>query len=91
MLHISFTHVSQNFWNGCCPFVRLVSPGTTAFAGKPPDPANPRRGHGSFDTYRFVSELEAHGIQREQAVAIMDQVLLAITEAKTEQIALVSG
>lgn len=58
-------------------------------ATPPADSAKPRQGHGPFDTYRFVQELEQAGIPRDQAVAMMEQVLLAISEANTRQIALV--
>lgn len=54
-----------------------------------PEASNPRQGHGAFDTYRFVTELERAGVPKGQAVMIMEQVLLAISEANTRQIALV--
>ncbi|CBJ48595.1 conserved unknown protein [Ectocarpus siliculosus] len=55
-----------------------------------PETSNPRQGHGAFDTYRFVTELERAGVPKGQAVMIMEQVLLAISEANTRQIALVA-
>lgn len=61
-----------------------------ALATPAPDMFKPRQGHGPFDTYRFVSELESAGVSREEAVVIMEQVLLAISEANTRQITLVS-
>ncbi|CAM9974153.1 unnamed protein product, partial [Choristocarpus tenellus] len=39
---------------------------------------------------QFVESLEKKGIPRDQAVALMDQVLLAITEANDKQIVLVA-
>lgn len=65
-------------------------PLATPLATPTPDVNNPRQGHGQFDTYRFVTELEREGVPRHQAVAIMEQVLLAISEANTRQISLVS-
>lgn len=59
-------------------------------AAPPVDIAKPRQGHGPFDTYRFVEQLEQAGVPRDQAVVLMEQVLLAISEANTRQIALVS-
>lgn len=56
----------------------------------PADVSRPTQGHGAFDTYRFVTELENAGVPKDQAVAMMEQVLLAISEANTRQIALVS-
>lgn len=63
----------------------------TQLATPAPEAGNPRQGHGAFDTFRFVTELEGAGVPREQAIAMMEQVLLAISEANTRQIALVRG
>jgi hypothetical protein len=46
-------------------------------AAPPAASAAPR----SFDTYEFVAELEAAGLSRDQAVAIMRQVKAAVAEA----------
>ncbi|CAM9838852.1 unnamed protein product [Pylaiella littoralis] len=62
----------------------------TQLATPAPEAGNPRQGHGAFDTFRFVTELEGAGVPREQAIAMMEQVLLAISEANTRQIALVA-
>lgn len=61
----------------------------TQLATPAPEAGSPRQGHGPFDTFRFVTELEHAGVPRDQAVAMMEQVLLAISEANTRQIALV--
>eukprot|EP00752_Nemacystus_decipiens_P013302 g11782.t1 len=69
---------------------RTVSGGNTQLATPAPETNSPRQGHGAFDTFRFVAELEGAGVPREQAVTMMNQVLLAISEANTRQIALVA-
>ncbi|CAB1114950.1 unnamed protein product [Ectocarpus sp. CCAP 1310/34] len=66
------------------------APDDMLLATPAPEASNPRQGHGAFDTYRFVTELERAGVPKGQAVMIMEQVLLAISEANTRQIALVA-
>lgn len=61
----------------------------TQLATPAPEAGSPRQGHGAFDTFRFVTELESAGVPRDQAITMMEQVLLAISEANTRQIALV--
>lgn len=62
----------------------------TNLATAPPEANKPRQGHGPFDTFRFVEELENAGVPRGQAVIIMEQTLLAISEANTRQTSLVA-
>ncbi|CAM9558931.1 unnamed protein product, partial [Ectocarpus sp. 13 AM-2016] len=66
------------------------APDDMLLATPAPEASSPRQGHGAFDTYRFVTELERAGVPKGQAVMIMEQVLLAISEANTRQIALVA-